>query len=494
MLRFLILLLAFSLTGCALGVRSIKSDTIAFDDVIEDTTNKMLLLNVLRARDKAPLHFADIPVIRESLPQSYNVGLSKIIGTQRNTTVRDTLVLGGTFGATPSFDLNHLNSKEFATGIASAIDPKIVKYWLDRGLDRRIVLLLFFSAVEIVETPAGGGPQRLIRIMNSPRDAIDIIRRREQPLPAEEELRCDGQSDFERYLKLFNSLNRFFAHAYRERRLLARGMNLDHEKDGKSLQGFAALDQNKVQLVYDKGLGAYSLYAMSPEPKVAFCFHDDSRPGAASQFEFITAGAAGGGDRRNCSQAVVDTPPEDSTRAATSEAPVFFAGPKSVTKPTDYCSIFNRFTIPPAASGADAPRLELRLYIRSVGEIFQFLGDLVQYQDEVKRQLEANPRTPLRLNTPVTFGYCGDTPTPGCDDIFFRLDGQACNARFSLDYRNHSYFVANYNPPPSGNACNLPHPLPRDHSLEVLAVLHQLVGINKSASDVKATPFVQVLP
>jgi hypothetical protein len=175
--------------------------------------------------------------------------------------------------------------------------------------------------------------------------------------------------------------------------------------------------------------------------------------------------------------------------------PVFFTGPAAVAKPSDYCSIFNRFTMAQTAEKpADAPKLELRLYIRSVGEIFQFLGDLVQYQDEVRSHLDANPKTPLRLNTPVTFGYCGDHPTPGCDDIFFRLNGDACNARITLDYRDRQYFVANYNPPVSGNACNLPQPLPRDHSLEVLAVLHQLVGINKSAADVKSTPFVQVLP
>lgn len=34
----------------------------------------------------------------------------------------------------------------------------------------------------------------------------------------------------------------------------------------------------------------------------------------------------------------------------------------------------------------------------------------------------------------------------------------------------------------------------RDHTLEILAVLHQVVGLNKSAADIRATPFVQVVP
>ena len=91
-----------------------------------------------------------------------------------------------------------------------------------------------------------------------------------------DELRCDTQSDFERYLKLLNTLRTFFAHTYRERRLLARGVTAGTADDSKNLQAFAALDQTKVQLVYDRERGTYSLYALSTDQKVAFCFYDDA--------------------------------------------------------------------------------------------------------------------------------------------------------------------------------------------------------------------------
>ena len=51
----------------------------------------------------------------------------------------------------------------------------------------------------------------------------------------------------------------------------------------------------------------------------------------------------------------------------------------------------------------------------------------------------------FKLNTPVTFGYCDDDATPGCDEVFIRLDGERCNARFSLTYRDRDYHVANFN-------------------------------------------------
>jgi len=498
MRRILALGLSMLLCGCV-SPAIIKSDSLAFGEVIEDTTNKLLVVNVLRARDKAPLHFADIPVIRESMQQSASLGIVEVAGPVAGTTQRNTRSGILNFQMSPSFELTHLQSKEFITGISSPIDPKIVKYWLDRGLDRRIVLLLFFSSAEIVETRSENGPVNTIKIMNSPRDAIDVIHGRKHAFSGPEALKCDTQTDFEHYLKLLNLVRTFFANTFRERRLLAKGMNLDPEKDSKNLQNFAALDQSKVQLVYDKGLSAYSLYALSSEQKVAFCFYDDrTAPGLPPpQYGVLQAGGERVSDRRSCYQSVVDAPVEDSTKPQLSETPVFFRGPAEVKQESRFCEIYNQIArVTPRATDADGyPRLQVRLHIRSVGEIFQFLGDLVHYQDEVRHFLESEPRPKLTLNTPVTFGYCPDDPGPGCNDIFFRLDGDPGNARFTLTYRDADYAVANINalkgaPRTIGSG----NTQPKDHTLEILSVLHQLVNLNKSASDIRATPSVQVLP
>jgi hypothetical protein len=131
----------------------------------------------------------------------------------------------------------------------------------------------------------------------------------------------------------------------------------------------------------------------------------------------------------------------------------------------------------------------VRLHIRSVGEIFQFLGDLLHYQDEIRHYL-SDPQVKQKLNTPVTFGYCPDDPSPGCNDIFFRLDGDPGNARFTLTYRDREYGVANMNSLSSGPG----NAQQKDHTIEILSVLHQLVNLNKSAADIRSTPSVQVLP
>jgi hypothetical protein len=214
----------------------------------------------------------------------------------------------------------------------------------------------------------------------------------------------------------------------------------------------------------------------------------------------VQAGGEQVTDRRSCYQSVVDAPVEDSTKPQLSETPVFFRGSAEAKQESRFCEIYNQTArVTPRATDADGyPRLQVRLHIRSVGEIFQFLGDLVQYQDEVRNYLESEPRPKLTLNTPVTFGYCPDDPGPGCNDIFFRLDGDPGSARFTLTYRDRDYAVANINSldsaPRRDGSSGVGNAQQKDHTIEILSVLHQLVNLNKSASDIRATPSVQVLP
>jgi hypothetical protein len=478
MIRLLLCAVAAGLCGCGtMNASVIRSDALAFQDAMEDATNKLLVLNVLRARDKAPLHFADIPAIRESLSQNASLTapgfLSNLLAFRKSASATAGMAVS------PSFELSHLASREFHTGISSPIEARVVKYWLDRGLDRRIVLLLFFSSMEIVETRADG--TSVIRIMNSPREALEAIRERRAWATAEPQ-RCDTQSDFERYLKLINALKTFFGNVYRERRLLGAPFSLETEKDPKGLLPFAALDASKTQLVFDRGTGKYSLYALGAEQKVAFCMGES---GGAVAAVATSADASAGRDA--CLGSLVEAPSEDSRRPRSPETALRFPGEQARAEPSRYCSIFNRFV------GIDAPeastRLQLRLNTRSVGEIFQFLGDLLHYQDELRRLYAATSDKP-RLNTPVTFGYCPADASPGCGDVFIRLDAPSCNARFSLDYRGAQYVVGNY----GRGSPDCDPGAGADHTLEILSILHQLVGLNRSGAELRQTPAVQVVP
>ncbi len=114
---------------------------------------------------------------------------------------------------------------------------------------------------------------------------------------------------------------------------------------------------------------------------------------------------------------------------------------------------------------------------RSVGEMIQFLGDVLWYQDNSKQS--------QTRNVPVTLSYCGVGPWGAAHDctggILFQVKkGIQTKARFTLSYRDEYYSIGDYGED--------------DHSLQVMAIINQLINLNKSATDLRATPIVQVVP
>lgn len=408
----------------------------------------------------------------------------------------------------PSFEIDHLATKDFVTGLASPIDPKFVKYWLDRGLDRRLVLLLFFSAVEITDEDS----HTSIRIRNAPRDALEYLEQMSQATRDDEELRCDNQSDFQHYLRFINTLTTFSANSYTERRKFADGLHLEFDasssKPGaesaiKDLGTIADLDPTKFQWVRDPNRNSYTIYAISSEPKTALC---------DSGYQLSTSPETPA-RQTPCSTTVYTVPVGGSSE----EYHTFTFPPinKQPDKRSDFCGLFDKVVKAKETEAAqqgivkNSAKRGLRLEIRSVGEIIQFLGDLQEYQEQHETLSKKHPEILATLNNPLTFGYCRESKVPGCNDIFFHLRHDSCNVRFALTYRHRRYSVPNYNGPDdsdegsSMNACTSADEsstggrgptTAKDHTLEVLAVVHQLVDLQKSAQDIKQTPYVQLLP
>jgi hypothetical protein len=491
-----ILAMVMALEACSIPTAAVRSQVISYDDAIEDITNKLLVLNILRAKDKAPLHFDEIPSIHESIQASASINANYPFGA-KSTTSRS-FSPGLSLQVSPSFEIDHLDTKDFVTGLASPIDPKFVKYWLDRGLDRRVVLLLFFSSADIVETDSQG-VAHTIHIANSPRDAIDGLRIQADlsGTNISTEGRCDAQSSFQHYLKLINALDSFTAHSYTERRLLAEHVLVDPKAGLKDLDTLASMDSSKFQW-FREASGTFSVYAISSEPKTALCFANAP----------ITTAGSSANHHDACIQSTVDLSDLGSVSSRIERTPLSAPPVAKREKQSEYCAQYNRFVtsrISGDAAGPARAQVELRLVIRSVGEIIQYLGDLLEYQRELAEFQQDHPSVQMKLNNPVTFGYCADTPNggerAGCADVFFNLRHDTCNARFTLTYRGSQYSVPNFNPPdrsesdgsscPSGNVGLFGA---KDHTLEVLSVVHQLVDLHKSAQDIRETPYVQVLP
>src|SRR6202034_4654956 len=119
MRALLILVIGMSLSGCWVPTASVRSQAVSYDDAIEDTTNKFLVLNILRAKDKAPLHFDEIPSLHESITGIASVQGVWPFGPLNKGTVRNTLTAGMGIQLAPSFEVDNLATKDFVTGMST---------------------------------------------------------------------------------------------------------------------------------------------------------------------------------------------------------------------------------------------------------------------------------------------------------------------------------------------------------------------------------------
>jgi hypothetical protein len=127
--------------------------------------------------------------------------------------------------------------------------------------------------------------------------------------------------------------------------------------------------------------------------------------------------------------------------------------------------------------------VSLKFNLRSTGDIVHFLGDLLYLQNNPpSTQPDAQNGAIISRNIPVTLGYCAEND-PSCTNnggtLFNLIEGKK-DGPIVVPYRDHNYAVANDND--------------RDHTLEVLSIVTQLIGLNKSAKDLTTTPTVQVVP
>jgi hypothetical protein len=537
--------LSVLLGGCGISNPILKSEIVSFDDVIESATDKLLVLNILRARDQAPLHFMALPSLRQAITQTNRLSLLEPTGPRLGSTLRSTATLDLSFQVGPSFDLNHLYTKEFVTGMTSPIDPKYVKYWLDRDFDRRIIMLLFFSSAEITYT--SGGKPKLDRITNTPKESIDEIRNRIRSHTSG----CNARSQFERYLSLINRFDSFSAKTATSQKPAAC-IYSDGSDGAKLLQALAAAEQSKMKFKYVKSKnvknsGAFKLYSGSGDTQTLFCLGDKALTLDKTRTQKNAANCKEPPDPpkpdndKDCPQYVPDASDKkdeedikkeeaDAKLTAKAEAEkkakeedeaeekaekLALAKGETFKKRPPHCAIAVRVAEDgKTIEGVPLYDLDITFTIRSVGEMIHFLGDLLYYQealnsDPIIRDGKVRPEQKVHdLHSPVTLGYCreellpkGETaPPPGISDILFALSDDQANARFIVPYRDRVYGVGNYLPAPvrtlgeDASRCDAALAYRKDHTLEVLSVVQALTNLHQSATEIRSTPTVQVVP
>ena len=148
--------------GCAVRSQQISSRAVNYNVAAEQARNEMLLLNVLRARDRKPMVFTGLSRITGSIRQTAGIGAS---GTLRNAAA-DSQGVNANMSVvdSPSFDVAVLDSQSFTRGIMTPLTFELVEYFWDQGFSRDV---LFYLAVERIELECRAGDEvRTVELIN----------------------------------------------------------------------------------------------------------------------------------------------------------------------------------------------------------------------------------------------------------------------------------------------------------------------------------------
>jgi len=168
LIRNIATLLAVSalLAGCSFN-RQLREVAVDHNQLLAETEDRLMLLNVVRAKERFPMHFSAITTLRggasvtagaevgTSLPQGG--GDSTFDSAGRLTASRATIGantvtprLSGSVTTNPSFDMIALNNEKFQRGIQQPVKTEFIEYLLQQGWKDDLVMALFIEKIEVV--------------------------------------------------------------------------------------------------------------------------------------------------------------------------------------------------------------------------------------------------------------------------------------------------------------------------------------------------------
>lgn len=151
-MRVLALAAVLLASGCATQSNLAEQATKA-NLVFEDSGNRILLLNVLRAYTQRPMYFSSITKMTSPLGAG-RVSVGASFGLGRDV-INDILTLTPQYTPdVPSFDLQQWDQQKFYTGFTKTVPTPVFGNYLERGWPQRLILALFVR--EIVEETKDG--------------------------------------------------------------------------------------------------------------------------------------------------------------------------------------------------------------------------------------------------------------------------------------------------------------------------------------------------
>ena len=138
-------------SGCSFWSH-IAHDAVEYNRTVERSNNQILLLNILRAKERLPMYFTTLSLIRGSLSSTLGAGAEATVGGGVNDAK---LTPRAEYKSSPSFDVAVLDSHEFMRGILAPVSLETVRYYWDQGWPADLLLHLFVREIRLRDPATG---------------------------------------------------------------------------------------------------------------------------------------------------------------------------------------------------------------------------------------------------------------------------------------------------------------------------------------------------
>lgn len=452
-----LVLLCLTLTACSLG-DAINHQILDYYQVNDQASNQIILLNVLYARDGAPLHFSELSQIRGQLSANASASTTFPYGVigHANPAPRDLATLGATVSSSPSFDIASLDTKDFTAGVMEPITPQEVKFFLDEGIDYRMVMMLFVSGIR----PAGVSEM----VLNAPTDSRQLCIPTPHQLGTNTELtdfriapateacpRNLSFNEFYAFLNIINHIDRFYpVLVEKPARPVGPPFTLSMNSNLRAVTG---IDPAKYRLVRQPS-GQYQLMTVPRASMVVLC---ETTGGTAKVMSVLSDAD--------------DVPTQVRADACTTRQSSDDDGTSKARSPSKMVTI-----------GVTPGTFALEL--RSTLEVIRYVGQILAFQEA---ETARNPHNPERC---ITLQFIADSSQETCKaTVLFHLVKTTTSPEPSD--LNVWYHGDRWSLPASHNCPDLEH---CDLSQETMSIISLLLNRNKSAKDIVSTPAVEVVP
>lgn len=427
--------LVSALAGCASNGQ-LAEHIVRANLAQEEAANQLLLLNVLRGKERHPMHFTKISAVRPAIGVGNpSVTVPTPFGPDFRTQIYN---LSTQFSVQQSVDTVVLDSQEFMRGITTPVPPGLMIYMLDQGWPQQLVLHLFVRSVEIYEERVEDGKPAAVmiaRLENSPGNPRQFQQFQEaiDPLRA-----CD--------IDLRPTL------------VSRVPFGPPQSAASASLQGIAAVKSADLGMVPVDGAGkettpgaaaAYQVVRDQRAVQIELRDRPESLPARCEGLRFQAQASGSGGAPSAVSLIGTLTNDQDNVVSRQNAVRGLGAELRAGAAPSASYAIFN---------------------LRSPEAMLYYLGEIARSQAE-------HPETQGPF---IRFRPRPDDP--GTPAVLFRVHSGAAGpgtAPVSVTYRGVSYWL-----PPSGE---------NDRSMHTLSLVHQVLLLQNKGAETPGTTNVRIL-